>query len=145
MHESQQRWERARAFLLKLPRVAETLQWRGNLVYWTLDRAVGGKIFAIVPAEMEENLAVAFAAGPVRMPLLLELEGVRPAPHLARAHWVALERWDVLSSAEIEAELLAAYHYVFDRMPPRIQRLQELPAREYRTLVKERRIANKSR
>ncbi len=138
MSTSQQRTERTRQFLLKLPRVAETLQWRGKLVYWTLDRAVGGKIFAILPAEPDERLVLAFAAGPVRMPQLLELDGVRPAPNLARAHWVALEDWEVFSTAELETELRAAYAYVSNRMPPRVQRLQQLALREYRQIVRER-------
>jgi predicted DNA-binding protein (MmcQ/YjbR family) len=40
--------ESTRAFLLKLPFVEETLQWGNNLVFWVSDKAVGGKMFALI-------------------------------------------------------------------------------------------------
>ncbi len=130
--------EATRATLLKMPRVTETMQWGGLLVYWVLDRAVGGKIFAIVNPEATEDVVLSFAAGPVRAAALLEVDGVRPAPHLARAHWVSLADWQVLTRAEITTELQAAYAYVAGRMAPRTQRLLELGAAEYRALVREK-------
>ena len=136
--------ESARAALLGLPRVSETMQWGGKLVYWVLDRAVGGRIFAILDPEAATGTVVAFAAGPQRMAELLELDGVRPAPHLARAHWVALVDWTVMPGRELYAELGAAHAYVSGRLPPRVQRLQDLPPREYRALVRERRAAAKA-
>lgn len=129
---------------LKIPRVAETMQWRGLLVYWVLDKAVGGKIFAILNPEPGDTSPVAFAAGPRRAPELLEIDGMRPAPHFARAHWVALADWAVLSQADLHAELLAAHTYVGDRLPPRIQRLAQMPAKEYRLHLRERRSAAKT-
>lgn len=136
-------FETTRAALLKMPRVTETMQWGGLLVYWVLDKAVGGKIFAILdPAFGEQTrkdaLPIAFAAGPQRAPELLEVDGVRPAPHLARAHWVALADWAVLPQRDLHAELHAAHAYVFGRMPPRIQRIADLPARDFRELLRER-------
>lgn len=136
--------ENTRSTLLKLPRVTETVQWGGLLVYWVLDRAVGGKIFAILNPEATEDVVLSFAAGPARAPELLETDGVRPAPHLARAHWVSLVDWQVLSRAEITAELEAAHAYVSGRMPPRTQRLLELGAREYKALVREKSAAAKA-
>lgn len=138
------RFEATRAALLKVPRVAETMQWGGLLVYWVLDKAVGGKIFAILTPEPGMKAPIAFAAGPMRAPELLEIDGVQPAPHLARAHWVALADWDVLPLSELHAELLAAHTYVSNRLPPRTQRLYELPLKEYRALVRERRASAKA-
>ncbi len=40
--------ERARAFLLTLPHVVETEQWGHNLVFWVGDKAIGGKMFALI-------------------------------------------------------------------------------------------------
>lgn len=84
------RLERTWSLLLHLPRVAETLQFGDNLVYWTLDKAVGGKMFALMSAEAGSANVLSFAAGPLRSLELLETEAVRPAPYLARAHWVAI-------------------------------------------------------
>lgn len=133
------RLDEIRAALLALPRVAETLQWEGRLVFWTMDKAVGGKMFAIADLEAVDRPAFAFAAGPQRAPQLLERDGVRPAPYLARAHWVACDHWQALPLPELLEEVRAAYGYVAGRMPMRAQRLYELPAREYRALVREAR------
>src|SRR5439155_17569398 len=38
-----------------------------------------------------------YAAGRERYDELLEIEGVIPAPYMARIFWVAVERWDVRS------------------------------------------------
>ncbi len=132
-----------RSLLLKLPRVTETVQWRGMHVFWVLEKAVGGKIFAILNPGPTDDVVVSFAAGPTRAPQLLEVDGVRPAPHLARAHWVSLADWQVLTHAELATELHAAHAYVSDRLPPRVRRLHDLSAKEYRDIVRERRAATK--
>ena len=40
--------ERIRAYLLTLPHAVETMQWGANLVFWVGDKAIGGKMFALV-------------------------------------------------------------------------------------------------
>ena len=40
--------ERVREFLLQLPHVVETMQWGANLVFWVGDKAIGGKMFAVL-------------------------------------------------------------------------------------------------
>lgn len=134
-----------RAKLLSLPRVAETLQWGGNLVFWTMDKAVGGKMFALVDLEAVDRPVLAFAAGPDRAMRLLEHEGVRPAPYLARAHWVACDHWGALPLPVLLQELCTAYEYVGSRMPTRVQRLYELSAREYRAVLRECRATANNR
>ena len=76
--------DRTRAYLLSLPFVEETLQW-DILVYWVLDKAVGGKMFAMLPPDMNRPHVAGFAARPALYNDLLEIEGVRPAPYLAHA------------------------------------------------------------
>ncbi|MBS1823535.1 MAG: MmcQ/YjbR family DNA-binding protein [Acidobacteria bacterium] len=111
--------ERMRAMLLKLPHVAETMQWGANLVFWAGDKAIGGKMFAIVDLESEGGPVISYAAGPERFAELLEQEGVRPAPYLARAYWVAVERWDVFRAQEWARELEAAYAIVYAKLTKR--------------------------
>ena len=36
------------AFLLTLPHTVETRQWGNNLVFWVGDKAIGGKMFALI-------------------------------------------------------------------------------------------------
>ena len=38
----------ARSFLLTLPHAVETLQWGETLVFWVGDKAIGGKMFALI-------------------------------------------------------------------------------------------------
>lgn len=135
---------RTRDFLLTLPRVEETLQW-DNLVYWVLDKAVGGKMFAMIEPEPGGPHVAGFAVPAEQFEALLEIEGVRPAPYLARAQWVVVERWDVFTAAEWQAHLRAAYGRVEAKLPPRVQRILELKQREYRALVREKRTAAKTK
>jgi len=116
--------ERARAFLLTLPHVAETLQWGDNLVFWVGDKSIGGKMFALINLSnrglsANANGVISFAAGPERFLELVELEAFRPAPYLARAHWVATSDWTALRSAEWQAELRNAHSIVFAKLPKR--------------------------
>jgi predicted DNA-binding protein (MmcQ/YjbR family) len=121
--------ERLRAYLLTLPHVAETMQWGANLVYWAGDKSIGGKMFALINLDEPANLAtgkphliLSYAAGPERFATLLEIEGILPAPYLARALWVAAERWDVFTTAEWQRELRAAYDLTFAKLPKKVVR-----------------------
>jgi predicted DNA-binding protein (MmcQ/YjbR family) len=96
--------ESLRAWLLTLPDVAETMQWGETLVYWIPDKAIGGKMFAVISLGSPDTV-MSFAAGPERFGELVERNGVFPAPYLARAHWVALEEWTAIPAAELK-ELL---------------------------------------
>lgn len=119
--------ESARAYLLSLPHAAETLQWGENLVFWVGDKAQGGKMFAIMDLARQQGAVIAFAAGPERASLLLEQEGFRPAPYLARAHWVATETWSALRLAGWHEELAAAHAYVLNRIPVRTRARWKVP------------------
>ena len=52
---------------------------------------------------------------------LLEYDGIVPAPYLARAHWVALQRFDALTDAELRERLREAYAAVFAKLTKRAQ------------------------
>lgn len=111
--------ERLREFLLKLPHVAETLQWGNNLVFWVGDKAIGGKMFALTDLDGGGKGVLSFAAGPEGFAELVEREGIFPAPYLARAHWVTLEEWDVVKPRELEELLTRAHDLVFAKLAKR--------------------------
>jgi predicted DNA-binding protein (MmcQ/YjbR family) len=134
--------ERLRAYLLTLPHVVETMQWGANLVFWVGDKAIGGKMFALIDLDgpgPSQHALMAYAAGPKRYGELLELEGIIPAPYLARAHWAAVERWDTFTVREWESELRAAHEIVLAKLPQKTSRALALPAVELRRLVAARR------
>lgn len=126
-----------REMLLKLPHVAETMQWGENLVLWAGDKAIGGKMFAVVDLG-KGGPVMSYAAGPERFAELVEREGVIPAPYLARAHWVAVERWDVFRSAEWKSELEAAHALIHAKLPKRTRDVLAMPAGERKRLIAER-------
>jgi predicted DNA-binding protein (MmcQ/YjbR family) len=130
--------ERIRGFLLKLPHVVETMQWGANLVFWVGDKAIGGKMFALVNLDGDGKAVISYAAGRERYAELLEIEGVIPAPYMARIFWVAVERWDVFRGAEWEHELHAAHEIIFAKLPPRTRTVLAMPAREQKKLLQER-------
>jgi predicted DNA-binding protein (MmcQ/YjbR family) len=116
--------DRLRAYLLTLPHVAETMQWGANLVFWTGDKSIGGKMFALIhldePANGKSRPILSYAAGPERYSDLLEIEGLIPAPYLARAHWVAALHWDVFTPTEWQRELRAAHGLTLAKLPKKV-------------------------
>jgi predicted DNA-binding protein (MmcQ/YjbR family) len=130
--------ERIRAFLLKLPHVVETVQWGDNLVFWVADKAIGGKMFALLNLDADGRGVLSYAAGPERFAELQEIEGISPAPYLARVYWVAASDWSVFRPAEWEFELRAAYQITLDKLPPRARKVLDMPAAERRRLIAER-------
>lgn len=132
--------EQTRAFLLTLPHVEETLQWGENLVFWVGDKAIGGKMFAVMNLDAGKTV-LAFAAGPEGFAELTEVEGIIPAPYLARAHWVALERWSALRAHELQQRLRAARDMVAAKLPPRTKTVLAMPAGERDKLIAARKRA----
>ncbi len=137
--------ESARAFLLSLPHVVETRQWGGALVYWAGDKAIGGKMCAILNPDAisggEESVfrLITYPATPERFAELVEIEGIRPAKYLARVHWVSVHRWDVFRNAEWHEELLAAHALKLAKLPPKVQKVLALPKAEQRRIIAEQR------
>ncbi len=130
--------ERAREYLLRLPYVVETMQWGANLVFWVGDKAIGGKMFAVLNLDEDQKAVVSFAAGPERYAELLETEGVFPAPYLARAHWVSIRHWGVLRSSELEEHLKHGHSLIYNKLPKKTWGVLAMPAVAQRKLLKDR-------
>jgi predicted DNA-binding protein (MmcQ/YjbR family) len=126
--------ESARTFLLSLPDVAETMQWGDNLVYWVGDKAIGGKMFALVSLTPNRGV-MSFAAGPERFAELVEQEGVFPAPYFARAYWVAVERWDTLPVRELKDLFRHARELVYEKLPKRTKAALAMTPAEKKKLI----------
>jgi predicted DNA-binding protein (MmcQ/YjbR family) len=87
---------------------------------------------------------MSFAVRPEHFNDLLEIEGIEPAPYLARAHWVALERWNVFPERDLHEHLRTAYDRVEAKLAPRVQRTMGMRPAEYRRFVRERRALAKA-
>jgi predicted DNA-binding protein (MmcQ/YjbR family) len=140
--------ERAREFLRKLPLVEETMQWGDNLVYWVGDKAIGGKMFALINLDNDgRHPVMMFSAGPERFHELVEYDGVVPAPYMARLHWVAPEHWNTIPGRELETLLRAARDLTYAKLPQKTKDVLALPPAELQKFVTARRkvLAEKAR
>ena len=130
--------ERIREICLSLPHAAETLNWGHHLVYWVGDRDIGGKMFAMTDVDGTGRGVLWFHCGAERFYELLEVDGIFAAPHLARAHWVAVERWDVLRPRQVEEELRQAHQLIYNKLPKRTKDVLSLPEKERAKIIRER-------
>ena len=103
--------ERLRKHCMSLPGATEQIQWGADLVF-----KVGGKMFAVAATEPEAGHRLSFKCSDDGFAELVEHDGVVPAPYLARAKWVALERFDSLSDKEIESRIVEAYRIIFEKL-----------------------------
>ncbi len=102
-------------YCLSLPHTTETVQWRDDLVF-----KIGGKMYAVTALEPGDHW-LSFKCTPEEFARLVEMEGIIPAPYLARAHWVSLVAEDALPRAEIKRLLKQAYDLVFAKLPRKTQ------------------------
>jgi predicted DNA-binding protein (MmcQ/YjbR family) len=130
--------ERIREICLALPHVTETVNWGHHLVYWAGDRDIGGKMFAMTDLDGAGTGVLWFHCGAERFHELLEIDGIIASPYLAKAHWVTVERWDVLRPREIEDELRRAHTLIFEKLPARTKAVLSLPQKERAKVISER-------
>ena len=100
---------------MSLPHATEQMQWGDDLVF-----KIGGKMFAVVPL-VPAPVKLSFKATPDEFAQLIEQPGIIPAPYLARAKWVALERLDALSREELKRLLTTSYELVRATLTKRVQ------------------------
>ena len=131
--------ESLRRFLLTLPHVVETVQWGNNLVFWVGDKAIGGKMFALINLDNDGKALVSYAAGAEHYAELLEIDGLVPAPYMARIYWIAAERWDVFRKTQWQEELQAARDLTYAKLPPKVVKVLALPPAQLKRLVADRR------
>jgi predicted DNA-binding protein (MmcQ/YjbR family) len=108
--------ESARELCLSFPHVTEKVQWGNDLVF-----KIGGKMFAVVILEGASKYCLSFKCSEEKFAELIEQDGVDPAPYSARYHWVALQRFDVMSEQELKRLLRDSYDLVFEKLPKKVK------------------------
>ena len=104
--------ESVRKFCLSLPHVTEDVQWESDLLF-----RIGNKMFAVAALDPSSDHRMSFKCTPETFAELTERDGIVPAPYVARYHWVALERFDVLPERELKALLKNAYQLILEKLP----------------------------
>jgi predicted DNA-binding protein (MmcQ/YjbR family) len=90
--------EWVRRFCLALPHTTEKVRWEHNLLFCIAD-----KMYCV--ANLEPGMGrtrLIFKCAPEVFTELVELEGMIPAPYLARNHWVAVTDLGPFRQAEIK-------------------------------------------
>jgi predicted DNA-binding protein (MmcQ/YjbR family) len=131
--------ERIREICLSLPHAEEAVGWGHHLVFWVGDKTIGGKMFALIHLDGTGTGVAWFHCGAERYQELLEIEGIIPAPYMAKAHWVTIESWEILRTRQWEEELRLAHALVYERLPKRTKTVLAMPEKERAKLIRERR------
>jgi len=96
------------AFCKSLPATTHVIQW-GNASVWK----VGGKIFAICSRWGDgDHQRIGFKCSDMSYSLLTQQDGMIPAPYLARAKWVQMEKEGALSEEDLKAYITAAHKII---------------------------------
>jgi predicted DNA-binding protein (MmcQ/YjbR family) len=122
--------ETVRAFCMKLPHATENVQWGYDLVF-----KVGGKMFAVMATE-PSAVVLSFKASPEEFIQLQEIDGIIPAPYMARAKWVALKRLSVLRDSELKDLLSKSHALVFATLTKKLQSELTAPAKKTKATKK---------
>ena len=99
------------------PGVTEDVKWGADLVF-----SVGGKMFCVYCLEGPEAGRMSFKVPGGRFLELTERPGFVPAPYLARAHWVLVEKPGKLRANELGAFVRGSYELVRAKLPKKTQR-----------------------
>ncbi len=107
--------EALRTYCLSLPGVTEDIKWEHDLCF-----SVGSKMFLVVAPDQVPTSA-SFKASDEDFAELTGREGFRPAPYLARYHWVWVDDIGRLTDKEWLEYARRSYDLVFSKLPARIR------------------------
>lgn len=106
-----------RAFCLSLPHATEGVQWEHDLLF-----RIAGKMFCV--ANLEPGMSptkIAFKCTPEKFAELVEIDGIIPAPYMARNHWVAMLDMNALRQPEIKELIRESYQMILEKLPKKTQ------------------------
>lgn len=103
--------EAIRKYCIQFPHTTEIIQWGADLCF-----KVDGKLFVVAAVEMVPQ-RISFKCSPENFAELCERPGIIPAPYMARAQWVSLERLNALSDSELREMISESYRLVWERLP----------------------------
>jgi predicted DNA-binding protein (MmcQ/YjbR family) len=119
-----------RAFCLSLPHATEDVQWEHDLLF-----RIAGKMFCV--ANLEPGVSptkIAFKCTPEKFAELVEIDGIIPAPYMARNHWVAMLDMNALRQPEIKELIEESYRMILAKLPKKTQ--SELGTKPFAKTIK---------
>ncbi|HEY6306023.1 MAG TPA: MmcQ/YjbR family DNA-binding protein [Candidatus Angelobacter sp.] len=111
--------EWVRRFCLSLPHTTEKVRWEHNLLF-----CIGERIYCL--ANLEPGMGrsqITFKCTPQIFAELVEMEGMIPAPYMARNHWVSVTDMEPFRQAELKEHIRNSYQLVLEKLPRKTQAL----------------------
>ena len=103
-----------RAYCNTLPGTEEDVKWGCDLCF-----CIGKKMYAVMPLEGDES--VSLKATPEDFARLIHVDGVEPAPYLARYHWIKVAPLSSLPPDLLQSLLHDAHAMVRAKLPKRVR------------------------
>lgn len=105
-------------FCSSLKSTTHVIQW-GNASVWK----VGGKIFAVCSSWGDgPHAKISFKCSDLSFQILPEQDGIIPAPYLARAKWVQIEKSGAMSDEDQKAYITTAHDIISKKLTKATQR-----------------------
>lgn len=100
-----------------LKSTTHVIQW-GDASVWK----IGGKVFAIHSGLGEENIhTLSFKCSELNFQILCELEGIIPAPYLARGNWVQIVTNAAMSNKDVKDYIKSSYGIISRKLTKKMQ------------------------
>src|SRR5690349_15033030 len=99
-----------RSFCSSLPAVTEDVKWGNDLCF-----SIGGKMFCITG--LNTPVSMSFKVQDEQFHELSSLPHFKPAPYLARHHWVYLDDVSVTGSRELKEYIKGSYELIKSKLP----------------------------
>lgn len=99
-----------------MPGAVESMQWGEQHVF-----KVGGKMFAVIGMDRQAFTGLSLKVSPDSFHILTREPGIIPAPYLARAGWVMIERLDILPDRHLRAYIERSHALVVAKLPRKVR------------------------
>jgi predicted DNA-binding protein (MmcQ/YjbR family) len=106
------KYEDVKKHCLSLPGATVNVQWGYDQVF-----KVGGKMFAVYGMDKKTYHGMSFKVADDSFEILTQMPDIIPAPYLARAKWVKLEKANALPARDIKAYLTRAHALIAAKLP----------------------------
>jgi len=102
-------------FCRALPHASEDIKWKKDLVF-----SVGGKMFAVF--NLDDVTQFSFKATPAMFGTLTAMDGIIPAPYVARYNWVLVTNPKALPQKMLKGLLTESHQLVAAGLPAKVRK-----------------------
>ncbi len=107
--------EELRALCKALPHTIEDVKWGNDLCF-----CVAEKMYCVTGTS--DQFGTSFKCSPEEFEALCARPGIKPAPYLARYHWVHVDSPEALSDEEWIVFIKKSYHLVTSKFSGKLKR-----------------------